>query len=74
MRRGDLLSQLREGNLEEKELEIEVEEAAPQLEVGGAAINIGDMMGGMMPKRMKLRRVKVKEARRILIEENPKAD
>ncbi len=69
LRRGDLLSQLREGNLEEKELEIEVEEAAPQLEVGGAAINIGDMMGGMMPKRMKLRRVKVKEARRILIEE-----
>jgi ATP-dependent HslUV protease ATP-binding subunit HslU len=68
-RRGDLLSQLRAGQLEERELEIEVEESMPQLEVGGAAINIGDMMGGMMPKRMKLRRVKVKEARRILIEE-----
>ncbi|MGI6688163.1 MAG: ATP-dependent protease ATPase subunit HslU [Christensenellales bacterium] len=68
-RRGDLLSQLRAGQLEDRELEIEVEESMPQLEVGGAAINIGDMMGGMMPKRMKLRRVKVKEARRILIEE-----
>ena len=68
-RRGDLLSQLREGMLEDQELEIEVEEASPQLEVGGSAINIGDMMGGMMPKRMKLRRVKVREARRILIEE-----
>ena len=68
-RRGDLLTRLREGRLEDQELEIEVEEAAPQLEVGGSAINIGDMMGGMMPKRMKLRRVKVREARRILIEE-----
>lgn len=68
-RRGDLLARLREGQLEDQELEIEVEEAAPQLEVGGSAINIGDMMGGMMPKRMKLRRVKVREARRILIEE-----
>ncbi len=68
-RRGDLLTQLREGQLEDRELEIEVEETAPQLEVGGSSINIGDMMGGMMPKRMKLRRVKVKEARRILVEE-----
>ena len=68
-KRGELLQQLREGQLEDRELEIEVEESAPQLEVGGAAINIGDMMGGMMPKRMKLRRVKVREARRILIEE-----
>ena len=69
LRRGDLLTQLKEGKLEDREIEIEVEESAPQLEVGGAAINIGDMMGGMMPKRMKLRRVKVREARRILIEE-----
>ncbi|NLD51829.1 MAG: ATP-dependent protease ATPase subunit HslU [Clostridiales bacterium] len=68
-RRADILQQLREGKLEEQELDIEVEEAAPQLEVGGNAINIGDMMGGMMPKRTKLRHVKVKEARRILISE-----
>ena len=72
-KRGELLQQLREGQLEDRELEIEVEESAPQLEVGGAAINIGDMMGGMMPKRMKLRRVKVREARRILIEEEARS-
>src|SRR5690606_7649950 len=42
---------------------------APQLEVGGSAINIGDMMGGMLPKKTKLRHVKVKEARKILIAE-----
>ena len=37
--------------------------------MGGNSINIGDMMGGMMPKKTKIRRVKVKEARRILLEE-----
>ncbi len=68
-RRGELLSQLREGLLEDRELEIEVEESAPQLEVGGASINIGDMMGGMMPKKTKMRRVKVREARKILHDE-----
>ena len=68
-KRDEIRDQLRRGELEDKELEIEVEESAPQLEVGGAAINIGDMMGGMMPKRTKMRHVKVKEARKILIEE-----
>ena len=68
-KRGELREQLRSGALEDHELEIEVEEAAPQLEVGGASISIGDMMGGMMPKRMKTRHVKVKEAREILIQE-----
>lgn len=69
LRRADVLEQLRRGELEDSELEIEVEEAAPQLEVGGASINIGDMMGNMMPKKTKLRRVKVKEARKILLSE-----
>ena len=68
-KRDELRVQLRSGQLEDHELEIEVEEAAPQLEVGGASISIGDMMGGMMPKRTKLRHVKVKEAREILIQE-----
>ena len=68
-RRTDLREQLRQGALEEQELEIEVEDSVPQLEVGGASINIGDMMGGIMPKKTKLRRVKVKEARKILIQE-----
>ncbi|MBR6524866.1 MAG: ATP-dependent protease ATPase subunit HslU [Clostridia bacterium] len=68
-RRDEVREQLRQGILEERELEIEVEEAAPQLEVGGNSISIGDMMGGMMPKKTKLRHVKVKEARKILIDE-----
>lgn len=68
-RRAELMQRLRSGVLEEEELEIEVEEGTPQLEVGGASINIGDMMGGMMPKKTKLRRVKVKEARKILTQQ-----
>ena len=66
-RKDQLRDQLRRGELENNEIELEVEDQAPQLEVGGASINIGDMMGGMMPKRTKLRRVKVHEARDILI-------
>ena len=71
-KREDVRQQLMRGELEEHELEIEVEEAAPTLEVGGSAISLGDMMGNMMPKRTRLRRVKVKEARRIL--ENEECD
>lgn len=67
--RERLRQQLMKGEIEERELEIEVEEAAPSLEVGGSAISLGDMMGNMMPKKTKLRRVKVKEARKILEQE-----
>ena len=70
LRREDVLAQLRSGAAGGPgNLEIEVEDTLPQLEVGGNSINIGDMMGGMMPKKTKIRRVKVKEARRILLEE-----
>ena len=68
-KREEIRAQLQTGALEDREIEVEVEDSAPQLEVGGNSINIGDVMGGMMPKRTKIRRVKVKEARRILLEE-----
>lgn len=67
--RERLRQQLMKGEIEDRELEIEVEEAAPSLEVGGSAISLGDMMGNMIPKKTKLRRVKVKEARKILEQE-----
>ena len=66
LKREEVRQQLMRGELENQELEIEVEEAAPQLEVGGNAINLGDVMGGMMPRRTKLRKVRIHEARRIL--------
>lgn len=65
----ELRQKLLRGELEDKEIEIEVEESAPSLEVGGNSISIGDMMGNIMPKRTKIRRVKVREARKILIQE-----
>ena len=68
-KREEIRQQLMRGELEDRELEIEVEEAAPQLEVGGSSISLGDMMGNMMPKRTKIRRMKVKEARKILLQE-----
>ena len=68
-RREEIRQQLMRGELEDRELEIEVEEATPSLEVGGSSISLGDMMGNMMPKRTKLRRVKVRDARKILMEE-----
>ncbi|MEG0766593.1 MAG: ATP-dependent protease ATPase subunit HslU [Clostridia bacterium] len=68
-RRETLRQQLMRGELENEEIEVEVEEAAPQVEIQGASVNIGDMMGGMLPKKTKLRRVKISEARKILMAE-----
>ncbi|MBQ9198451.1 MAG: ATP-dependent protease ATPase subunit HslU [Clostridia bacterium] len=68
-RRDEVREQLRRGEWEEKEIEIEVSEKVPELEVGGNAISLGDMMGGLMPKRTKQRRMKIKDARKILVQE-----
>ena len=68
-KKEDIRQQLMRGELEDVELEIEVEEEAPTLEVGGSSISIGDMMGNMLPKKTRIRHVKVSEARKILTEE-----
>ena len=65
-KKEEIRQQLMRGELDDREVEIEVEESAPTLEVGGSSISLGDMMGNMMPHRTKLRKVKVSEARRIL--------
>ncbi|KLU63289.1 ATP-dependent protease ATPase subunit ClpY [Peptococcaceae bacterium CEB3] len=66
--------QLRRGELEEREIEIEVEEGTPLTDMlGGSGLEIGinlqDMMAGMLPKKRKKRKVTVREARKILIQE-----
>ena len=33
------------------EIEVEVEDAPKDVEINGASVNIGSMMGDMMPKR-----------------------
>ena len=66
-RHDEILERLRRGELEDNEIEIEVEDVPPPLEVNGASIAIGSVMGGMMPKKTKMRRVKIHEARKILM-------
>ncbi len=66
-KRDDVRRALVSGSLEDTVVEVEVEDVKPSAEIPGTDMNINDMMGGMMPKKMKIRKVPVSEARRILI-------
>ena len=68
-KKEEIRQQLLRGEIEDAELELEVEEEAPTLEVGGSSISLGDMMGNMMPRRTRIRHVKVKDARKILTDQ-----
>ena len=68
-RAEELRGQLMRGELEEMEIEVEVEDAPKDVEINGASVNIGSMMGDMMPKKTKMRRMKVADARRLLVSE-----
>ncbi|MCL1796068.1 MAG: ATP-dependent protease ATPase subunit HslU [Clostridia bacterium] len=68
-KREEIRLQLLRGELENAEIEIEVEDTPAPVEINGANVSIGDMMGGMLPKRTKIRRVKVSEARKIFVDE-----
>ncbi|MBC7286817.1 MAG: ATP-dependent protease ATPase subunit HslU [Armatimonadetes bacterium] len=75
-RREELRAALRAGRLDDREVEIEVEEPAVQsLQVFSSAgleemgINMQDILGSLFPGRRTTRRVKVAEARRILAEQ-----
>ena len=65
----ELRAQLQRGELEDMEIEVEVEDAPKDVEINGASVNIGSMMGDMMPKKTKMRRMKVADARRLLVAE-----
>jgi len=76
MQREHVKEQLRKGLLEDQIIEIEVEEASPQmLEVFSGSgveemgINFQDLFGNLLPKKKKKRKVSVKEARKILTNE-----
>ncbi len=66
---------LRLGELEERVIEISVEESTPLSDMLGnnnmmeMGLNIQDMMSGLLPKKHKNRKVTVREARKILIHE-----
>jgi ATP-dependent HslUV protease ATP-binding subunit HslU len=74
--RDKLRQLLRDGQLEQREVEVEVAHAPPMMfdmmVPQGAPEgmgNISDMIQDMLPKRTKKRTVKVSEARRILLEQ-----
>jgi ATP-dependent HslUV protease ATP-binding subunit HslU len=73
--RDKLRQLLLDGKLEDREVEVEVPQNAPMIDVlasQGAPEgmdNISDMLKEMLPKRKKRRTVKVSEARRILFEQ-----
>lgn len=75
-KRAYLKERLDRGELENELVEVEVEEqSSPMFDFLGATgmeemgINLQDMIGNMMPKRKKKRRVPVSEARKILTQE-----
>ena len=70
--RDRVLQQLRAGQLEHVLVEIEVEERAPANDAMlavGIDMNLGDMLGGILPKKTKRRKLPVSEARRVLIQQ-----
>ena len=70
--REQIKQQLREGKLEEQFIEIEITEAPKtnNLDLGNEGmVAIGNIFGDMMPKKKKKRKVKVKDARKLLREE-----
>ena len=75
--REKLRTLLKDGELEDREVEIEIaQQSFPIFEfmpfqpgMEGADVNFGEMLQDMLPKRTKRRQVKVNEARRILVDE-----
>lgn len=71
-RREEVAAQMRAGQLEEELVEVEVEQSgtgSDAMLAMGIDINLNEMMGGLLPKQKKRRRVNVREARRILTQE-----
>lgn len=69
-RRKELIERIRSGELDEREIEIKVEDkgSAPQSD-NEQANQISIMIADMMPKKMKKKKVTVRAAKKILMEE-----
>ncbi|MGH7427702.1 MAG: ATP-dependent protease ATPase subunit HslU [Candidatus Methylomirabilaceae bacterium] len=74
--REKLRKRLHEGKLDDRTVELEVKDrAVPMVEIFSSSgleemdINIKEMLGNLLPHRTKRRRVKVREAQRILAQE-----
>ena len=65
-RADELRERLLRGELEDMEIQVEVEEAPQEVEINGASVSIGTIMGDMMPKKTRMRRMKIRDARRVI--------
>ncbi len=68
--KSNILDELQSGKLDNHMLELELNDAPKPMEIipgSGAEINIGDMFGGLFPKKKKKRKLSVKEAMKLLV-------
>ena len=67
----NILDGLKKGYFDNELIEIEIVENPKPMELvpGGAEISIGSIFGDMMPKKKKKRKLTVKEAKKLMIEE-----
>ncbi len=68
--RESLLTDIRSGKLDEHILELEIAEQPKPMEIMpgvGAEINLGSIFGDFMPKKKKKRKIRVKDALKLLI-------
>lgn len=69
-KRRTILEKLRRGELENETVEVEVQEREPNgMFAIGVDINLQDMMGELLPKKRKRRKMSVASARRILVQQ-----
>jgi len=73
--RQNFREKLQRGELDDRKIEIDVQQAAAQVGMVGPGMddmtmmNLQEMVSGMMPKKAKKRKVTIAEARKILLEE-----
>lgn len=74
--REKLREQLRSGELDERLIEVDVQDrVTPMIDIVGGqgmeemGVNFGDMLGNLFPKKTKRRKVKIAEAREYLLRE-----
>ena len=70
--RNEITEKYRNGYFDNEIIEIEIEDAPKAMELipgSGAEINIGSIFGDFMPKKKKKKKITVKEARKIIIDE-----
>jgi ATP-dependent HslUV protease ATP-binding subunit HslU len=73
--RQNFREKLQRGELDDRKIEIDVQQAAAQVGMVGPGMddmtmaNLQEMLSGMMPKKAKKRKVTIAEARKILLEE-----